>query len=63
VTAIAGLDAGLVCASTLVVAGSLVVAIRRRRSKPGHRPLDEDTLMVAVAHALLEGLPSTTRER
>ena len=63
VTAIAGLDAGLVCASSLVVVGSLVVAFRRRRSTPSRRPIDEDTLMVAVAHALLEGLPSTTRER
>jgi hypothetical protein len=63
VTAVAGLDVGLVCASVLVVAGSVVVAVRRRAAERTHRPApDDDTLMVAVMNALLDGLPNPSPE-
>jgi hypothetical protein len=64
VTAMAGLDAGLLCASGMVVAGSVAVAVRRRRAaRVSDRPIDDDVLMVALMDALVDGLPNPTRER
>jgi hypothetical protein len=62
VTAVAGLAAGLVCASALVVAGSIGVALRRRRAQSKPAPIDDDTALIAVVEALLEGRPTPTRE-
>jgi hypothetical protein len=63
VTAVAGLEVGLVTASALVVAGSICVAVRRRRAQSKRAPIDDDTALVAVVEALLEGRPAPTRER
>jgi hypothetical protein len=63
VTSLAGLRAGLVVASALVVAGSVAVAVRRRRSKAEQPVIEDDTLMAAVVEAMLDGLPSPTRDR
>jgi hypothetical protein len=60
--AVAGLSTGLIVASGVVVVGSLGVAWRRRSRKVG--PLvDDDVLMAAVVEAMLDGLPSPTRDR
>jgi hypothetical protein len=63
VTALAGFSAGLVCASALVIGGSACVAVRRRRSRNAPPEIDDDTAMVAVFEALLEGRPTPARER
>lgn len=60
--AVAGLSTGLIVASGVVVVGSLGVAWRRRSRNVGP-PVDDDVLMAAVVEAMLEGLPSPTRDR
>jgi hypothetical protein len=60
--AVAGLSTGLVISSGVVVVGSLAVAWRRR-SRNISPPADDDVLMVAVFEAMLDGLPSQTRDR
>ena len=60
--ALAGMSAGLIVASGVVVVGSLAV-VWRRRSRSVGPPVDDDVLMAAVVEAMLEGLPSPTRDR
>jgi hypothetical protein len=60
--AVAGLGTGLLVASALVIACSLGVAWRRR-SQDGGPGVDDDVLMAAVVEAMLDGLPSPTRDR
>jgi hypothetical protein len=62
VVSLAGLSIGLVVASALVVAGSVAVAIRRRHAAREPQ-IDDDTLTAAVVEAMLDGLPSSTRDR
>jgi hypothetical protein len=62
VTAVAGLEAGLITASALVIAGSICVAVRRRRAQSKPAPIDDDTALIAVVEALLEGRPAQARE-
>ncbi len=60
--AVAGLSTGLIISSGVVVVGSLTVAWRRR-SRNVSPPVDDDVLMAAVVEAMLDGLPSPTRDR
>ena len=60
--AVAGLSTGLIISSGVVVVGSLAVAWRRR-SRNVSPPVDDDVLMAAVVEAMLDGLPSPTRDR
>jgi hypothetical protein len=60
--AVAGLSTGLIVSSGVVVVGSLGVAWRRR-SRTVDPPVDDDVLMAAVVEAMLDGLPSPTRDR
>jgi hypothetical protein len=46
----------------VVVGGSLGVAWRRRSRNVGPQ-VDDDVLMAAVVEAMLDGLPSPTRDR
>jgi len=57
VTAVAGLDIGLLVASALVLATTALVALRRHRAAKRPVIADEDDLMAAVVEALVEGLP------
>jgi hypothetical protein len=61
VTALAGLEVGLLFASALVVIVSTVVAVRRHRAAARPRIADDDVLMAAVVEAMVDGLPVRDR--
>jgi hypothetical protein len=61
VAVVAGLEAGLFFASGLVVIVSATVGVRRRHAVARPQITDEDTLMVAVVEAMMDGLPARDR--
>lgn len=61
VTAVAGLDIGLLVASGLVLGTTAAVAVRRHLAAKRPVIADDDDLMAAVVEALVEGLPVRDR--
>ncbi len=61
VAVVAGLDVGLLYASIVVIAFSVIVAVHRHRSAKRTRVEDDDVLLGAVVEAITDGLPVRDR--